>query len=124
MSNDMLRESGRLRLAKQPQASECDVQRYASLLTGTNGGRGKVRVRAEEHLLGSHGRYKVHVHVHSGSQLANKKTGGYPTRHPFVLVTRTSAASARDSFCNWSGVAVCRSSFLVYGSIGCRLETT
>jgi hypothetical protein len=48
--------------------------KYDDWLTGTNGGRGKMTVRAEEYLLGSHSRYirgvpgvSIHVDEQKGS---------------------------------------------------------
>jgi len=39
------------------------LRKHDEWLTGTNGGRGKVTVKAEEYLLGSHGRYIREIQV-------------------------------------------------------------
>jgi len=62
MSNDMLRKHG-------------------EWLTGTNGGRGKITGKAEEYLLGSHGRYIKKVQVYTCMWIDEHKgkntRGGY-----------------------------------------------
>ena len=41
------------------------LRNHGEWLTGTNGGRGKITGKAEEYLLGSHGRYIKRVQVYT-----------------------------------------------------------